>query len=86
MEEVAFTLVDFAVCDRRCARHFLRITREDWADTTLPVEEWLSLDPDEASARVPYILVIDEQNSPQRLIVDAKQCRPRAAAARCGTG
>ncbi len=80
VEEVAFTLVDFAVCDRRCARHFMRIPREDWADTTIPVEEWLSLDPAEASARVPHILVIDEQDSLQRLIVDAKLMQ---AARRC---
>jgi hypothetical protein len=80
VEDVAFTLVDFAVCDRRCARHFMRIPREDWADTTIPVEEWLSLDPAEASARVPHILVVDEEDTLQRLIVDAKLMQ---AARRC---
>jgi hypothetical protein len=80
VEQVAFTLVDFAVCDARCARHFTRIPREHWTDTTIPVDEWLSLDPAEASARVPHILVIDEQDSLQRLIVDAKLMQ---AARRC---
>ena len=80
VEQVAFTLVDFAVCDRRCARHFTRIPREHWTDTTIPVEEWLSLDPGETSPRVPHILVIDEQDSLQRLIVDAKLMQ---AARRC---
>ena len=47
---------------------------------SIPVDEWLSLDPAEASARVPHILVIDEQDSLQRLIVDAKLMQ---AARRC---
>jgi len=71
-EQVAFTLVDFAVCDRRYARHFARVPREHWNDNTIPVDQWLSLDRSEADARVPHILVVDEHDSLQRLIVDAK--------------
>jgi hypothetical protein len=79
-EHVAFTLVDFAVCDRRYARHFARIPREHWNDNTIPVDEWLSLDRDEAEARVPHVLVVDDDDSLQRLIVDAKLMQ---AARRC---
>jgi len=79
-EQVPFTLVDFAVCDRRYTRHFARVPREHWNDNTIPVDEWLSLDPSEADARVPHILVVDEHNSLQRLIVDAKLMQ---AARRC---
>jgi hypothetical protein len=71
-DRVAFTLVDFAVCDRRYARHFARVPREQWDDRAIPVDEWLSLDPSEADAYVPYILVVDDNDSLQRLIVDAK--------------
>ncbi len=80
VEEVAFTLVDFAVCDRRHARHFARIPREHWNDNTIPVDEWLSLDPADAEAHVPYVLVIDEDDSLHRLIVDEKLMQ---AARRC---
>jgi hypothetical protein len=80
VEHVAFTLVDFAVCDRRYAHHFARIPREHWNDSMIPVDEWLSLDPAEADARVPHVLVIDENDSLHRLIVDAKLMQ---AARRC---
>jgi hypothetical protein len=79
-EQVAFTLVDFAVCDRRYARHFARVPREHWNDNTIPVHEWLSLTPSQADTRVPHILVVDENDSLQRLIVDAKLMQ---AARRC---
>jgi len=80
VEHVAFTLVDFAVCDRRYARHFALIPRQHWNDDTIPVDEWLSLDPADADARVPHVLVVDEHDSLQRLIVDAKLMQ---AARRC---
>ena len=60
VEQVPFTLVDFAACDRRYARHFARIPREHWSDETVPVDQWLALDPAEAEARVPHVLVVDE--------------------------
>jgi hypothetical protein len=79
-EDVAFTLVDFAVCDRRYARHFARVPREHWNDDTISVAEWLSLDRADAGVRVPHILVVDENDTLQRLIVDAKLMQ---AARRC---
>jgi hypothetical protein len=79
-EQLAFTLVDFAVCDRRYARHFARIPRERWNANTVSVEQWLSLDPAAADGRVPHVLVVDESDSLHRLIVDAKLMQ---AARRC---
>ena len=79
-EEVAFTLVDFAVCDRRHARHFARVPREHWNGHMIPVDKWLSLDPADAEEQVPYVLVIDEDDSLHRLIVDEKLMQ---AARRC---
>ena len=79
-EQVPFTLVDFAACDPRYARHFARIPREHWSDETVPVDEWLALDPGEADTRVPHVLVVDETDRLQRLIVDARLMH---AARRC---
>ncbi|HYB27366.1 MAG TPA: hypothetical protein VEF89_12175 [Solirubrobacteraceae bacterium] len=80
VEEVPFTLVDFAACDRRYARHFARISREHWSDETVPVDEWLALHPAEAETRVPHVLVVDETDRLERLIVDARLMH---AARRC---
>ena len=80
VEQIPFTLVDFAACDRRYARHFARIPREHWSDETVPVDRWLALDPGEAEARVPHILVVDDNDRLQRLIVDARLMH---AARRC---
>ncbi len=80
VEHVPFTLVDFAACDRRYARHFARVPRENWSDETVPVDQWLALDPAEADARVPHVLVVDETDRLQRLIVDARLMH---AARRC---
>ena len=80
VEQVPFTLVDFAACDRRYARHFARIPREHWSDETVPVDRWLALDPAEAEARVPHVLVVDDNDRLQRLIVDARLMH---AARRC---
>jgi len=79
-EQLAFTLVDFAVCDRRYTRHFARVPRESSTDGMVSVQEWLSLEPAAAEGRVPHILVIDESDSLHRLIVDAKLMQ---AARRC---
>jgi hypothetical protein len=80
VEQVPFTLVDFAACDRRYARHFARIPREQWSDETVPVDQWLALDPAEAETRVPHVLVVDDNDRLERLIVDA---RLMSAARRC---
>ena len=50
VEQVPFTLVDFAACDERYARHFARIPRDHWSDETVSVDEWLALDAAKAEA------------------------------------
>ena len=71
-EQVAFTIIDFMVCDRRYARHFARTPREQWNGNMTPVDQWLSLDAAAVGDRVPYVAVVDEENRLHRLIVDAK--------------
>ena len=44
-ETVAFTLVDFAACDPRCAKYFAKVPRAKWTADLLPVSEFLSREP-----------------------------------------
>ena len=79
-EQVAFTIVDFAACDRRYARHFARVPRMAWNGNMIPVDEWLARNPKEIGERVPYVLMVDENDVLQKLVVDAKLMQ---AARRC---
>ncbi len=79
-EQVPFTVVDFIVCDRRYARHFARTPRSGWNENSIPVDEWLALDPKEIGERIPHVVVVDEEDVLHRLIVDAKLMQ---AARRC---
>lgn len=79
-EQVAFTIVDFAACDRRYARHFASVPRMAWNGNMIPVDEWLARNPKELGERVPYVLMVDENDVLHRLVVDAKLMQ---AARRC---
>jgi hypothetical protein len=71
-EQVAFTVVDFAACDRRYARHFAPVPRAGWNAKLIPVDEWLAHNPNELGDRVPFVLVVDGNDVLLRLIVDAR--------------
>jgi len=79
-EQVAFTVVDFAACDRRYARHFAAVPRMVWNANMIPVDEWLARDSKDIGERVPYVLMVDGNDVLQRLVVDAKLMQ---AARRC---
>lgn len=71
-EQIAFTFADFALADRRYARHFARVPRSRWNPAMLPAAAWLAL-PDGAQAdRVPYIWAVDAEDRLHRVIVDLK--------------
>jgi len=74
-EDLAFTLVDFAACDRRLARHFAKVARANWNDGMVPVAEFAASEPDDASTKTPCLLVVDRKNRLQKLIVDDKMVR-----------
>lgn len=80
-EEIAFTFADFAALDGRYAGHFAALPRSKWNGTMVSVTDFLDLDADGRAGRVPYILMIDAENTLYRVIVDAKVI---AAARRCG--
>jgi hypothetical protein len=82
-EEVAFTPVDFALCDPRYSNHFAVAPRSDWGEGMIPVAKWLQQPPADPSAAVPYIVAVDEADLLCRLVVDEQLMR---AALRCREG
>ena len=74
-ENLAFTLVDFAACDRRFARHFAKVPRAKWNENMVSVSEFAASQPDGAFTKVPCLLMVDRDNRLQKLIVDDKMIR-----------
>ena len=68
----AFTFADFVLCDTRYAAHFALVPPERWNAAMVPVADWLALDEAEAAKRVPYLLAVNNQDTLQRVIVDAR--------------
>ncbi|HMK70113.1 MAG TPA: hypothetical protein VK442_03985 [Xanthobacteraceae bacterium] len=79
-EEAAFTLVDFAACDSRCAKHFAKAPRGKWGGDLLPVTEFLARQTADLTDKVPYLVMVDRDNRLQKVIVDDKLMQ---AARRC---
>jgi len=79
-ESLAFTLVDFAACDPRCAKHFAKVPRGKWGADLLPVAEFLARQPQDLTDKVPCLLMVDRDNHLQKVIVDDKLVQ---AARRC---
>ncbi len=79
-ENCAFTLIDFLACDERQARHFINVVKDEWHEDMLPVAEFLTLDAGAALDKVPYTLLLNEENILQRAVVDQRLIE---AAERC---
>jgi ferredoxin len=79
-ESLAFTPVDFAACDPRCAKHFAKVPRGKWSADLLPVAEFLARQPQDLADKVPCLLMVDRDNHLQKVIVDDKLVQ---AARRC---
>ena len=82
-ETLAFTLVDFAACDPRCAKHFARVPRAKWGTDLVPVSEFLTREPDDFVEKVPCLWMVDGDNRLQKLVVDDRLVRE---AHRCAEG
>ena len=76
----AFTFADFVLCDARYAAHFALVPAERWGPSLVPAAEWLALDDGAAASRVPYLWVVDGNDTLQRVAVGA---RVMQAARRC---
>jgi hypothetical protein len=69
-EDVAFTLVDFAACDSRCAKYFAKVPRAKWTADLLPVAEFLTRAPKDLADKVPCLLMVDDDSRLQKVIVN----------------
>jgi hypothetical protein len=69
-ETVAFTLVDFAACDPRCAKYFAKVPRAKWTADLVPVSEFLTRERKNLTEKVPCLLMVDGDNRLQKVIVN----------------
>ena len=79
-QDIAFTFVDFALCDPRCAAHFSVVPRADWESGLIPAGEWLARPPADAASAIPYVVAVDDADLLCRLVVDDQLMQ---AALRC---
>lgn len=71
-ERCAFSFADFMLCDPRQAAHYALVPRERWSAAMLPAADWLALDETAAARHLPYVLAVDEHDTLQRVLVDAR--------------
>lgn len=71
-EDLAFTFVDFAACDRRYAGHFARVPRAGWTPDMVSVGSHLARQKQGAAEAVPALLMVDGEDRLQKVIVDEK--------------
>lgn len=82
-QETAFTLIDFMASDPRFSSHFASVPAEQWDDEMLPVAAFLEMEAKTRSGKIPYVLLIDENNVLHRAVCDGKlidaaqRCRER---------
>jgi hypothetical protein len=68
-EELVFTLVDYLATDSRFADGFLSVPRSAWCEQMIPLGAYLQDDPVKNRGKVPYILMVGEDNALHRVIV-----------------
>ncbi len=80
-EKTAFTLLDFIACDSHVDAHFACIPKTHWSSDMVPAELFLDLESNSDKDKVPYVLLIDEDDVLHRAVCDiklidaAKRCR-----------
>ena len=74
-ENLAFTIVDFAACDPRCAKYFAKVPREKWNADMVPVSEFLARERKDLTEKVPCLLMVDRDNRLQKVIVSDRLVR-----------
>lgn len=67
--DLAFTFADYAFLVDRLRDHFRLIPPGCEAETIIALQDYLSLSPDEAYQRIPYILSVDSHNQLHRLVI-----------------
>ena len=79
-ETVAFTQVDFAVCDARYAKHCVPASRSKWSDAMAPAGECLGRESRSDPDRIPYVWTVGGDGRLRRTVVDDRMID---AARRC---
>jgi ferredoxin len=69
-EKLAFTIADFMAMDERFFGHYAVIPKDDWSDSMIPLPEFLKLEFNGITDKVPYITLIDDDACLQRAILD----------------
>jgi ferredoxin len=71
-EDVAFTYVDFVVCDRRYARFCQPSAQAEWGEDMVPASECLMPAAQANGERLPYVLTVGPDDELRRTVVDEK--------------
>lgn len=71
-EEMAFTFVDFAICDVRYGRFCHAVERSARTEEMQPAADWLRTPADADSTLLPFVSAIDEDDRLFRVVVDGK--------------
>ena len=78
--DIAFTYVDFIACDPRHGAHFLRIPPDVSTEDLIPLTAYLERDLVVSAEKIPYILMVDEDDILHRVAVEDRLIH---AARRC---
>jgi hypothetical protein len=68
-EEVSFTLVDHLATDSRFANGFMSVPKSEWSQEMIPLGEYLQAEEAQRQGKVPYILMVGEDNVLHRVVV-----------------
>jgi cell division septation protein DedD len=79
-QEIAFTFLDFLVCDDRHHSHFAAVPHGFAAERMVPAAQWIASSSTESSDSVPYVLTAGSDNVLSRSVADD---RVIGAARRC---
>lgn len=69
---LAFTYADFVACDPRHARHFALVPPAEWNGSLVPAADCLKDEPPAVAGRVPYVDLVDEDQTLVRALVDER--------------
>ncbi len=67
---LTFSMADFMAMDSRYSQHFVRITRENWVDEMVPVDEFVGMPADARENKIPYVLLVNDDGDASRFAVD----------------
>jgi len=68
-EDLAFSFVDFAASDRRLSGSFVSVPQASWHANMVPASEYLQLEDEDTGDKVPYLLMVDGENTLHRVVV-----------------